>query len=459
MTKLFSTTVGSGGTNNITISNIPQGYSDLKLVISARTNRSSLVDAIRVSPNGVITNQTQKGLYYYGTSTVYSDTGTILGMNCPGDTNAETNTFGNGEVTILDYAGSNYKTFSFDWVVPSNRTTGIQGFHSGQWTNSAPITSLVLTPDTGTSILQNSTFTLYGIKNVCKTAGNSIKATGGNIVFDGTYVYHVFPSTGAFTTTQPITVADYVVVAGGGGGGENAGAPGGAGGYRSSVPGEMSGGGASPQARLSMPSNASYTVTVGAGGAGSSIDNGGRKRGAQGSSSSLGGPGMVTVSCTGGGYGTSGGLPSPSDGGNGGSGGSGGGGSAYGGGDTAGTGGTGTSGEGYGGGDASAGGTAFALGGGGGAGGPGSSASGSVGSYAYYAGNGGIGVYTSLARATGYGDSGYLAGGGVGGDGSNGTRGLGGGGGNGLNATASTGGGGGNGANGGSGIVIIRYRG
>jgi hypothetical protein len=67
---------------------------------------------------------------------------------------------------------------------------------------------------------------------------------------------------------------EYLVIAGGGGGGQGfagsnySGSGGGAGGYRCSVPGENSGGGASAEPLLVIREGQSYTVTVGAGGAG-----------------------------------------------------------------------------------------------------------------------------------------------------------------------------------------------
>ena len=41
MVKLQTVTVGSGGASSIDFTNIPQTYTDLKIVLSARTNRAS----------------------------------------------------------------------------------------------------------------------------------------------------------------------------------------------------------------------------------------------------------------------------------------------------------------------------------------------------------------------------------------------------------------------------------
>lgn len=58
---------------------------------------------------------------------------------------------------------------------------------------------------------------------------------------------------------------EYVVVAGGGAGSDRAGGAGG-GGYRSSVVGELTGGGGAAEALLSLDTNTSYLVSIGAGG-------------------------------------------------------------------------------------------------------------------------------------------------------------------------------------------------
>jgi hypothetical protein len=243
---------------------------------------------------------------------------------------------------------------------------------------------------------------------------------------------------------QPVQV-QYLVVAGGGGGGTNGGGGGGAGGYRSSVAGESSGGGSVAEAIFYPTSGTTYTVTVGAGGVGSTSLN----RGSDGSSSVFG-----SLSSVGGG----GGFSHPNTASTGGDGGSGGGG-AY-----SAPGGSGTVGQGYGGGT---GGTGANGGGGGGAGEAGISTGTAAG------GNGGAGLLSSVD-----GNSTFRAGGGGGGNHENSVVGSGGtgGGGNagpynssspGSTGSPNTGGGGGggsgrsgsvgsNGGDGGSGVVILR---
>jgi len=80
-----------------------------------------------------------------------------------------------------------------------------------------------------------------------------IAATGGSIATDGDYKVHTFTSSGTLQITTGSGDVEYLVVGGGGGGGYNIGGGGGAGRVRSGT--------------LSR-SVGSYTVTIGAGGAG-----------------------------------------------------------------------------------------------------------------------------------------------------------------------------------------------
>ena len=285
--------------------------------------------------------------------------------------------------------------------------------------------------------------------------------TGGTVTTFGVGGrIHTFTSSGTFVNTVPLTNVEYLVIAGGGGGGvaNGGGGGGGAGGYRNSFASEASGRNSSTESKVTSLPAASYSVTVGAGGAGNVHGGGDGSRGDAGSNSVLTLSGGSTVTSIGGGYG---GGNADRPGGNGGSGG----GAAR---DNQSEG-TGTSGQGFDGGKA---GDSNAGGGGGGAGAAGTNGVGQV-----TGGNGGNGLSSSIT-----GSAVTRAGGGGGGAESptNDSGGIGGSGGGGKGGqaggiasvptagTANTGSGGGasgdyntggnhNGKNGGSGIVIVRY--
>ena len=448
--KIATVVVGSGGSSAINFTSIPQTFTDLKIVVSCRTNRADVKDYIAVRPNGSTTNDSSRSLIGDG-STASSDTeSAAITVTTTGGT-ATASVFGNAEINIPNYTSANQKSISMDGVAENNATESRVQLSAGLWADTAAITSIDLVPFIGTLFSQYSTATLYGIGDV--TASKFAKATGGLITYDSTYVYHTFTSSGIFTPNTALT-ADYLVVAGGGSGGcRPAGSypagGGGAGGTRCTI--GSTGGGGSLESALSLNSQA-YTVTIGAGGTGVSTDSNGNA----GSNSVF-----ATITSTGGGYGARVGT-------SGGSGGSGGG--AAGSDNTAGSsslyganGGAGTSGQGYAGGagwsDASTG-TNRSGGGGGGAGAAGSNGTSGTG------GAGGNGITTSISGiSTTYGGGGGgIRPSGAAGSASGGTGGggAGNGGGNATSGTANTGGGGGasygaTSGSGGSGIVIVRY--
>jgi hypothetical protein len=236
---------------------------------------------------------------------------------------------------------------------------------------------------------------------------------------------------GAGSPNVPSSV-EYLVIAGGGGAGYGQSAGGGAGGYRSSVSGESSGANSSAESAFSITKSTTYTVTIGGGGAASTVFT---SPGTSGSNSVF-----STITSTGGG---GGGSQQSQQGANGGSGG----GSSR---EASGTqaGGTGTASQGSNGGSGTSDAVNYRNGGGGG-GASQAGANATSGS----SGVGGNGLASSIAgssvtRAGGGGGNQQLGGTGasqtVGGSGPANT-------GSGGNANSTSGGAGG------SGVVIIRY--
>lgn len=442
--------------------NIPQNYTDLKVIISTRNVANSVAGNVYVKPNGSSSNMATRNYYGYATGG-----GSNTDTYCWGYCNANlstASTFSNLEFTILSYTSSTNKTLYCDSVFENNGSEARLAYNNGLWSNTSPITSLeFITRDNGgtgadSTFVANSTFTLYGISN-------GVKATGGTLTVAGGYAYHTFTSTGSFLPSQQINNAEVLVIAGGASGGcaspsGVAGGGGGAGGYVYS-------------SNQLLKAGTSYTAIVGAGGAGRTYNVSGHQRGLSGSDSIF--PGITSA------IGGGGGGVYPNDSTRTAlSGGSGGGGGADSG--TGYTGAAGTIGQGNSGGNGWNGGGTGSNGNAGGGGGAGAVGTNGI---ANNAGVGGAGLYTHSiwASATGTGVDGYYAGGGGGGttygSGFIGAGGVGGGGlggysqssGNGTpgSGTANTGSGGGgsaalngsvggtNSGSGGSGIIIIRY--
>lgn len=446
-------TVGAAGASSVTFSGIPQtGYTDLQLAFSPHTDRGGYANAdMSLEINGS-TSITSKAIYSSSSGISTAGLQALFQGGNDGLAANQSLVFGPTTIYFSNYTSSNYKSYSVEFTAEgatADMDQARNGFAAGLWSSTSAINSIKISPNSGTSFTQYSTFYLYGVAAYGTTPVIVPYATGGDtIMTDGSYWYHAFLSSGTFTPRKSIT-ADYAVIAGGAAGSIAGGA--GAGGFR--------------LASSQSLTETAYTATIGSGGSG--LTNGNNGTSVKGNNSSFIG-GAVSTTATGGG---GGGAVNTQPGATGGSGG--GGGSAAGG---AGNQGGYSPVEGYNGGAGGSYASPYMGGGGGGAGGVGGNSVGSVG------GAGGIGTNAistwlsalsssmtgpwATATATGYIASGG-AGGSYDGGGTSGAVSLGGGkayvGGGGTAGTPNTGGGGGSttggsvAGNGGSGIIIVRY--
>lgn len=426
--------------NAVSFTSIDATYTDLYLVASARTDSTSTnsgsaaVDTCYVRFNNNLTNvsstQYWEGVPNNSPTTAVVGPETVFRALGATTANASANVFANGYMRIPDYRSNTNKIITWDFVGENDAESNSLRWNSGFFNSTAVITQIDIFPIAG-NFIAGTTFTLYGIASAgTQNTRPTLKATGGLVSWDDTYVYHTFASSGTFTTTSGTVTCDVVRVAGGGGGGATAYSQAGGGGA----------GGLLYDAGLSI--SGSNAITIGAGGAGG-IPAGTNGPGAQGSSTSC----FSLTAPTGGGGGAT------NFGGPGGSGGSGGGGGNNNPPNNAG--GAGIAGQGFAGATLDL--ATYFGGGGGGAGGA---------APTNVAGVGGVGL-------TYFGQN--LAGGGSGSTGTNANSIWGGGGsiyittgsGFGPNGAFGTGGGGGTGTgdpgtnvrggNGGSGVVIVRY--
>lgn len=162
--KIASTTVESP-VADITFSSIPSGYTDLKLVYSLRGDAGAISRSVLVTFNGSTTSYSDRYLQGDG-ATASSGTNSGGGSKfyageCTAST-ATSNTFGNQELYIPNYTGSNYKSISIDAIAETNATTQYVSLTASLWSNTAAITSIKLVPSTG-NFVANSTATLYGV--------------------------------------------------------------------------------------------------------------------------------------------------------------------------------------------------------------------------------------------------------------------------------------------------------
>ena len=161
-------TVLTGTQASITFSPIPSTYTDLLILVSARSDRSSqAIDPIKIRFNGATadTNLTSRQVYASGTSAgsqsnAYANTGYATGSA------TTSNTFASIEIYIPNYAGNTNKPISSTSANENNSATTyeIDGI-AGLWSSTNAITEIILLPNTGPNFVSGSRFDLYGIKN------------------------------------------------------------------------------------------------------------------------------------------------------------------------------------------------------------------------------------------------------------------------------------------------------
>jgi len=157
--KIADVTVGSPVTD-VTFSSIPSGYTDLKLVVSARTNGTG-TPAIGFYFNGSNANWTGRGLEGSG-STAYSFSSTSSNTFTLNTTSQTANTFASGEFYVPNYTSSNNKSVSVDGVMENNATAAYASILAQLWSSTAAVTSITIVPSSG-SFATNTTATLYGV--------------------------------------------------------------------------------------------------------------------------------------------------------------------------------------------------------------------------------------------------------------------------------------------------------
>jgi hypothetical protein len=151
--------VGSGGAATIEFTSIPSTYTDLCLMLSARSPRASTNDTLTLQLNS--TNITGRRIYGDG-STPASDT---VPQILPPAANSTSNTFGSTTFYIPNYAStSQYKSVSIDDTMENNDTSSYMDLIAGIYSSNSAVTSITLDLDNG-NFDQYSTATLYGIKN------------------------------------------------------------------------------------------------------------------------------------------------------------------------------------------------------------------------------------------------------------------------------------------------------
>jgi hypothetical protein len=161
MKLIESKTLGTAAAS-IEFTSIPQDGTDLVLLMSGRTTRTTALDWIEMQFNTITSDYSMRGLFGDGSGTG-SFTETRIFLPIGGNT-ATANTFGNSMFYIPNYTGSTNKSVSGDGVSENNATSVSHYIIAGLWSNTAAITSIKLFPFTAAQdFVAGSTVSLYKV--------------------------------------------------------------------------------------------------------------------------------------------------------------------------------------------------------------------------------------------------------------------------------------------------------
>ncbi len=162
--KIASLSAGSGGVASFDFTGIPATYTDLYVSLSARSANSSNFDNPRIAINTSTTGFSRIE-FYSENATLGSEFSSdrIIGV-CPAG-NTLSNSFGALKMYIPNYVGtSNNKSYSVMSTSQHNTSTPRALWYlGGIWANSAAISQITITLNSGANFVQYSTATLYGI--------------------------------------------------------------------------------------------------------------------------------------------------------------------------------------------------------------------------------------------------------------------------------------------------------
>jgi len=170
--KLIDKSILGSSVTSVSFTSIPSTYTDLKIVISGRSDRSGTYEDsinLRVG-NGTVSSTGYSYIIIYeyaGSVSVSQASGQneVLWQSPVTSTLATANTVGNSQLYIPNYTSSNAKSFSGDSATENNGTDQLLGFTAGLWSGTSAINIITMTPRNGTNFISGSSFYLYGIKN------------------------------------------------------------------------------------------------------------------------------------------------------------------------------------------------------------------------------------------------------------------------------------------------------
>jgi hypothetical protein len=163
----IATAVGSGSSNGVTFSNIPQTFQDLYLVANGGGSTSGASSLILVTFNGIYPNQLSHTHLLGNGSSVssgrYTNSDTVR-LNGDGALLATTTNPGSYVAHILNYANTNTNKTILCRSAEDQNGSGQTALAVGLLRSTSAITAFNVSQVNGTNTPSSSTFTLYGIR-------------------------------------------------------------------------------------------------------------------------------------------------------------------------------------------------------------------------------------------------------------------------------------------------------
>jgi hypothetical protein len=157
--KLIETKTLGTAAASIEFTSIPQTFTDLVVVASARNTTTS--EFYRIEINGSSANFTSR--YLLGNGSLVSTGSESLAPYADMARSTYTaNTFSNSQFYIPNYSGSTNKSISIDSVSENNATEAYASISAGLWSQTAAVTSVLFRPNSGNFAI-GCIFSLYGI--------------------------------------------------------------------------------------------------------------------------------------------------------------------------------------------------------------------------------------------------------------------------------------------------------
>lgn len=158
-----SQTVGAGGVTSLTFSNIPATYRHLQIRFVAALSAGP--DQARMTLNGDTTASYAFHRFYGNGSSVFSDGGGGASNMLPlAFYGASLSTSGVGVIDILDYSNTSKNKTLRGLTGYDANGSGLIQLGSGLLTKTNAVTSITFGYNGSATILQNSTFSLFGVK-------------------------------------------------------------------------------------------------------------------------------------------------------------------------------------------------------------------------------------------------------------------------------------------------------